>query len=193
MNGSVKAIVDSGCVEIGQGYYVVGLSSFTLWRLPVMIRERLLAILTLLAAFWCTSHNSAFDNVRPKEFPLQTDSGAESLEVLKVRFVQHSRNNDVKSMMAHFYLNGASKGMIDLYRRSMPKAKVITNESTILTAEILDITTDRQTEFRHTLNPVKLLLLGYGKINQDGPPSVHQHFYIGLHMGKFYLTLPTGN
>jgi hypothetical protein len=155
-------------------------------RRCAMTARQFIPLLCASAALGCVPAHS--DTTQPKEQTVHTERGAQSAEDLKTRFLRHHRDNDVESMLALFYLKGASQRMVDLYRGAIPKAE----ELTITSAEVTEITKERQTNITHTLTPEKLLLLKYSKTNQEGPAAVEQFFYIGRQDGRYYFTLPTG-
>lgn len=90
--------------------------------------------------------------------------------------------------MSLFYLKGASEEMMELYRRGVPKP----NESRVTSAEVSDITPDRQSKLPHTLIPEKLLLIKFRRPEPGETGAVEQFFYIGRSGGRYFLTLPTG-
>jgi hypothetical protein len=136
----------------------------------------------------CSQRTPAKIALPSNNITVRTEIRIESPEDLKTHFLQHHRQNDVESMLALFYLKGASEKMVALYRNTLTTAEQLT----ITSAEVEEISKERQTTIPHTLTPEKLLLLRFGKANQKGLVAVEQFFYIGQQDGRYYLTLPTG-
>ena len=162
-----------------------------------MVSRRLNRVLLLLALFSLAAGCKrqplpapAAASTAPADQFAQAFAGADSPEELQQEFLTRFSSGNVDSLMALFYLQGASPQMIELYRNGLPKREAVT----ISSSQIAAMSADRKANSVHTLKPEMCLVLEFGKSPRQGDlTAVEQYFFIGLHNGKYFLTLPTGD